>query len=173
MKITFEQQETTSIKKSRTHNIESGRDSRRTDRQSDVTAVKNARARGVYFQTGGIGGAGNWISASAEKGKSLTELQQEASNVDVAVLQDFRTVLSHTVSDEDYAKMQEEGFDFSEMDPETAVTIVDKIKAELVRSGQYVAGYTDTMDMDTLAAASEVMRLRVQSATVLKGRIFL
>ena len=39
------------------------------------------------------------------------------------------------------------------MDQDTAVTIVDKIKAELVRSGQQIAGYTDDIDMDTLAAA--------------------
>lgn len=30
---------------------------------------------------------------------------------------------------------------------------MDKIKAELVRSGQQIAGYTDDIDMDTLAAA--------------------
>lgn len=49
--------------------------------------------------------------------------------------------------------MQEEGFDFGGMEPEEAVTIVDKIKAELVRSGKQVAGYTDDLDMETLAAA--------------------
>lgn len=63
------------------------------------------------------------------------------------------TVMSNTMSAEDYAKMQEEGFDFSGMDPEEAVTIVDKIKAELVRSGKSIAGYTDDLDMETLAAA--------------------
>ena len=36
---------------------------------------------------------------------------------------------------------------------DTAVTIVDRIKAELVRSGQNIAGYTDDIDLDTLAAA--------------------
>jgi len=39
------------------------------------------------------------------------------------------------------------------MDPEQAVNIVDKIKAELARSGQYIAGYTDDLDRQTLAAA--------------------
>jgi len=88
-----------------------------------------------------------------EKGKSLIELQQEAGNVDTALQQDFMTVMSHTMTAEDYAKMQEEGFDLGSMDPEDVVTIVDKIKAELVRSGQNIVGYTDDIDMKTLTAA--------------------
>ena len=44
-------------------------------------------------------------------------------------------------------------FDPRELDQDTAVTIVDRIKAELVRSGQNIAGYTDDIDLDTLAAA--------------------
>lgn len=88
-----------------------------------------------------------------EKGKSLIELQQEAGNIDVAAQQDYMTVMSHTMSEEDYARLSEEGFHFDGLDPEEAVTIVDKIKAELARSGQYIVGYTDDLDIDTLAAA--------------------
>lgn len=88
-----------------------------------------------------------------EKGKSLIELQQEASHIDVGVQQDYMTLMSNTMSEEDYAKLQEEGFDFGGLEPEEAVTIVDKIKAELVRSGKQIAGYTDDLDLETLAAA--------------------
>lgn len=87
------------------------------------------------------------------KGKALMELQQDAGNVNVALQQDYMTLLSHTMSQEDYAKACEDGFDPRELDQDTAVTIVDKIKTELVRSGQQIAGYTDDIDMDTLAAA--------------------
>lgn len=87
------------------------------------------------------------------KGKSLMELQQDAGNANVALQQNYMTLLSHTMSQEDYAKACEDGFDPRELDQDTAVTIVDKIKAELVRSGQQIAGYTDDIDMDTLAAA--------------------
>lgn len=87
------------------------------------------------------------------KGKSLIELQQDAGNANVALQQDYMTLLSHTMSQEDYTKACEDGFDPRELDQDTAVTIVDKIKAELVRSGQQIAGYTDDIDMDTLAAA--------------------
>ena len=88
-----------------------------------------------------------------EKGKSWIELQQEAGNVDVAVQQDYMTVMSHTMSEEDYTALSEDGFHFEALDPEQAVTIVDKIKAELARSGQQIVGYTDDLNLDTLAAA--------------------
>ena len=91
--------------------------------------------------------------SSGEKGKSLIELQQEAANTDVGISQDYMTLMSNIFSEEDYAKMQEEGFDFGSMDPDETVTIVDKIKAELVRSGKNIAGYTDDLDVSTLAEA--------------------
>lgn len=87
-----------------------------------------------------------------EKGKSLIEIQQEAQNADVGISQDYMTLMSHTLSEEDYARAQEEGFDFGNMNPEETVTIVDRIKAELVRSGKNIEGYTDNIDMETLAA---------------------
>ena len=96
----------------------------------------------------------NWAGAGkAEKGKSLLDIQQEAEYINADVQQDYMTLMSHTMSEEDYAKLQEEGFDFRSMDPEEAVTIVDRIKAELARSGKEIKGYNDDMDMETLAAA--------------------
>ncbi len=102
-----------------------------------------------------FGGSGRFDipGLGGEKAKSLIELQQEAADIDVGVRRDYMTVMSHTLSEEDYAKMQEEGFDLGSMDPDEAVTIVDKIKAELVRAGKNIVGYTDDMDVDTLASA--------------------
>ena len=85
--------------------------------------------------------------------KSFMDIQQQAAYTDVGVQQDYMTLMANTMSAEDFHKMAEEGFDFSGMDPDEAVTIVDKIKAELVRSGQQIAGYTDDLDRETLAAA--------------------
>lgn len=122
------------------------------------------RSHAAAGNTGSIVAQKSWFAESGrewmgvpgkqpEKGKSLIELQQEASNTNVAVQQDYMTLMSNTMSEEDYARLQEEGFDFGSMEPEEAVTIVDKIKAELVRAGKKIAGYTDDLDMDTLAAA--------------------
>ncbi len=114
----------------------------------EAAGVKTASGAGIYAP-----GLGGLPGKAAEKGKSLIELQQEAEMADVGISQDYMTLMSHTLSEEDYAKAQEEGFDFGSMNPEETVTIVDKIKAELVRSGRNVAGYTDDLDMETLAAA--------------------
>lgn len=124
--------------------------------QKRTTAADGRGAVDVSFLAGtdSFGGtAGMAGVGSCEKSKTLTELQQEASAVDVGISQDYMTLMSHTMSDEDYAKLSEEGFHFESLEPGEAVTIVDRIKAELVRSGKYVAGYTDDLDMDTLAAA--------------------
>ncbi len=77
----------------------------------------------------------------------------DSAEVQVQNMRNQMTVLSHTMSDKDFAKLSEEGFDPSEMNPEEAVTILDKIKAELLKAGEHIAGFTDNMDMNTLAAA--------------------
>ncbi|MBQ7925652.1 MAG: hypothetical protein IJ335_05090 [Lachnospiraceae bacterium] len=105
-------------------------------------------------------------AGNVEKGKSLIEIQQAAGNMDAAVTQDYMTLMSHTMSPEDYARAQEEGFDFSGADPEEVVTIVDKIKAELVKAGVCIQGYTDDLSMEQLSAAlgSEGLAKAIQSS---------
>lgn len=127
---------------------------RRRAERSRATHAEQFGASQVPFAAF-FGGSGRTDipGVGGERGKSLIDLQQEAADIDVGVNRDFMTVMSHTLSEEDYAKMQEEGFDLGSMDPEEAVTIVDKIKAELVRAGKNIVGYTDDMDVDTLASA--------------------
>lgn len=140
MKITFQPTESPEIGK------------QNTTKQSEVKSNGKSYACGAFF---GRNSDENWIGGRTGKGKGKTmaEIQQEAGVIDVGTQQDYKTVLSNTMSSEDYARLEEEGFDFSGMDPETAVTILDKIKAELARSGQHIEGYTDDIDRDTLAAA--------------------
>lgn len=92
-------------------------------------------------------------SALAGRGKTMAQLQAQAEGTDIRLMQDQMTVMSHTMSDEDYAQMCEEGYDPRQMDPRDAVTILDKIKSELVKGGCRVVGYTDTLDLETLTAA--------------------
>lgn len=99
-----------------------------------------------------------------QKGNTMADLQEQAENVDVGLQQDFMTLMSNTLSEEDYAKLEEDGFRLSDVEPEMAVTIVDKIKAELARSGQHVPGYTDDVDLDVLGEAlgSEMLARAVE-----------
>lgn len=83
-------------------------------------------------------------------GKTAEEVMQDAGAIDVATQTDFMTVMSNTMSEEDFARLQKEGYHPGDMDIEEVVTIVDKIKAELIKGGTEVAGYTDDLDKDTL-----------------------
>lgn len=85
-------------------------------------------------------------------GKNKTNAPQIQDSVEMQVqnMRNQMTVLSHTMSDEDFAQLSQEGFDPTEMEPEEAVTILDKIKAELLKAGEHIVGFTDHMDMATL-----------------------
>ena len=146
MKITFQNQTVTDTE-NRTESIQTEKNTWGRDKIQRNKKSVNANTFGAVYESGQIPmPVGN---EENNKGKSLIELQQDAGNTNVALQQDYMTLLSHTMSQEDYAKACEDGFDPRELDQDTAVTI----KAELVCSGQNIAGYTDDIDLDTLAAA--------------------
>ncbi len=105
---------------------------------------------------------------SPSKLKGNETLASQNIDADMANYRNQMTVMSHTMSDEDFARMQEEGYDPAEMDPAEAVTILDKIKSELVKAGVHVEGYTDAIDEQTLAAAvgSDVLARSMVSSFV-------
>lgn len=100
-----------------------------------------------------LGGGNRFPVGQSDQVNAFAQIQQAAGAVDAKVQQDYMTLMSNTMSDEDYAKLQEDGFEFRQMDPEEAVTILDKIKAELAKAGVRVKGYNDDLDMATLEAA--------------------
>ena len=84
-------------------------------------------------------------------GKTAEEVMQAAGLVDdLAAQRDYMTVMSKTMSEEDFKRLQEEGYCPDDMDIEEVVTIVDTIKAALVKGGTQIAGYTDDLDAETL-----------------------
>lgn len=89
-------------------------------------------------------------NAYAGHGRTTEEVMQDAGSIDVALQRDYMTVMSNTMSEEDFARMQEEGIQPGELELEEVVTIVDTIKAELLKGGTQVAGYTDDLDEETL-----------------------
>lgn len=152
MKITFQNQ-TINENDNRTESNRTEKNSWGKDKTWRSKKSVNVNLGAVYESGQAAVSMSSLEKEENNQGKSLMELQQDAGNTNVALQQDYVTLLSHTMSQEDYAKACEDGFDPRELDQDTAVTIVDKIKAELVRSGQQIAGYTDDIDMDTLAAA--------------------
>lgn len=89
-------------------------------------------------------------SAYAGHGRTAEEVMLEAGQQDIATRRDYMAVMSNCMSDEDFAKLNEEGFHPGSTEIETVVTIVDHIKTAMMKGGTQVAGYTDTVDKEVL-----------------------
>lgn len=89
-------------------------------------------------------------SAYKGQGKAAEDVMQEAALTDVAVRRNYMTVMSNSMSEEDFARLEEEGYPVGSVDAEEIVTVVDRIKAELAEAGVEIKGYTDTLDRATL-----------------------
>ncbi len=87
----------------------------------------------------------------SENGKTAEDIQALAENTDVQMQQNYKTLLSNTMTAEDYAAAEQNGFDINNMDPAETVTIVDKIKTVMLEAGQQIAGYNDDISSDKLA----------------------
>lgn len=85
-----------------------------------------------------------------DQGRSMQDVIDEAGALDVQTRQDYMTVMSNTMSEEDYAKMCKDGYKPSEMSGEESVTILDHIKAVMAQSGEVVAGFNDNVDIEKL-----------------------
>ena len=84
------------------------------------------------------------------QGKTTEDVMQDAGQVDVVTQKNYMAVMSNTMSGEDFARLQEEGCHPGSTDIETVVTIVDEIKAALVKGGKNITGYNDDLDVETL-----------------------
>lgn len=104
-------------------------------------------------------------SAYAGHGRTAEEVMLEAGQQDIATRRDYMAVMSNCMSDEDFAKLNKEGFHPGSTEIETVVTIVDHIKAAMMKGGTQVIGYTDTVDKETLKniTGSEVFAKELQS----------
>lgn len=89
-------------------------------------------------------------SAYAGHGRTVEEVMLKAGQEDITAQRNYMAVMSNTMSDEDFAKLQKEGFHPGSTDIETVVTIIDHIKAALLKGGTQVTGYTDTMSDEAL-----------------------
>ena len=119
-----------------------------------ITAYRNTQTARMDNRTGehalDISGIVMDNNAYTGHGKTAEEVMQDAGQIDVATQRDYMTVMSNTMSEEDFSRLQEEGGQPGDMEIEEVVTIVDTIKAELLKGGTQVAGYTDDLDADTL-----------------------
>ena len=97
-----------------------------------------------------LDGTGFTDHAYADHSRSIEDITAMAGNTDVQLQHNYMALLSNILSEEDYAKALEDGFDIKNMNVEETVSIVDKIKAVLLESGVEVVGYNDNLSHEKL-----------------------
>ena len=101
-----------------------------------------------------------YLNPAREEKKSIAEKIEESSGMDAFDRKNQMAVLSNTTSEEDYAKMQEEGFSLDSTDSHTIITVTDKIKMQLAKAGKEVFG--DDLDAAELEAMTGSVALANQ-----------
>lgn len=112
------------------------------------TRTQKSERTGAF--TADISGTVMDNNAYGVQGRTAEDVMQEAQGTDVAAQRNYMAVMSNSMSTEDFSKLLKEGVNPNDTEIETVVTIVDRIKAELVQAGVSVSGYTDSLDMETL-----------------------
>ena len=121
--------------------------------EAEERIVSKTSGRDVVSRTGyavDINAGAFTDNAYADYSRSIDDISNAAENTDILTRHNFMVLLSNTLSEEDYAKAMEDGFDLKDMAAEDAVTIVDKIKSVLLQSGTVVEGYNDDLSFDKL-----------------------
>lgn len=87
-----------------------------------------------------------------EELKSAEEIAQMAGMTDVFVQRDYMAVMSNSMSDEDFAKLMEDGVNPTSIPAGETVTNLDRIKIKMAESGVTIAGYNDDLTEDDIKA---------------------
>ena len=87
---------------------------------------------------------------SVEGLKSFDEIKAKASMKNVSLDNNAFAVMATSMSADDVAKMSDDGFSPSEMTDSETVTVLDKIKATLVKSGVNIDGFTDDLSKEQI-----------------------
>ncbi len=96
--------------------------------------------------TGNNGG----VSAYEGQGMNQQDIMKNAGAMDVTANRNYMTVMSNSLSDEDFARLVKEGYKPGETPVETTVTVTDQIKAKLAQSGVVIEGYNDDLSDEVL-----------------------
>lgn len=84
-------------------------------------------------------------------GRTGEDVQTQVSRQDLTNAQNYLTVMSNSLSAEDYGKLMEDGTEPSYTEAGTTSTIIDAVKVALIKSGKSIEGYTTDIDPETLA----------------------
>ncbi len=87
-----------------------------------------------------------------EELKSAEDIAQMAGMTDVTLQRDYMAVMSNSMSDEDFAKLMEDGIDPTRIPAGETVTNLDRIKIKMAEAGVTIAGYNDDLTEEDIKA---------------------
>ncbi|MCR5594536.1 MAG: DUF6240 domain-containing protein [Lachnospiraceae bacterium] len=91
------------------------------------------------------------VAGGGKEKEPMTDFAANLQATDVSLKTDYMSVMSLSMSDEDYSELVRTGQEPEDMDATDSVTILDEIKAAVIKGGTNVSGYTDKIDPGTLA----------------------
>lgn len=144
MRISFEQMKEQGIQG------KAGMDQSHVQVKEREEKAKKAGAAGAYAVN--IGGQDARTQGGTYKKEDMTaeEISMQAGQMDLDVQKMYMAVMSNSMSEEDFNKMLEDGYDVSDVDIETMVTILDQIKVAVAKGGGETGGFTDGLSKETL-----------------------
>lgn len=116
-----------------------------------ANAIKTAEADSLGAKSINLKDA-TYLNPAKEEKKTLLEEMEEGAALDASERKNQMAVLAHTTSEEDYARMKEEGFSLDSSAANTIVTVIDKIKVELAKAGADVSCFGDDLSEEQLEA---------------------
>lgn len=148
------------------------------ERMGTISAQQLYTNNGISFESKRVEKAGNmksvnlkdatYLKPEQDAQKSTAENMEQSSALDAASRKEQMVVLANTTSEEDYARMQEEGFSLDETTSNTIVTETDKIKAQIAKAGVDISFFGDDLDMEQLEAIAGSPELAMQMAQAFK-----
>lgn len=101
----------------------------------------------VMMDAFGAGNATNGIF-SYEKEKSLQDVKDQAAAMNGRDYKNYMSVMSHTMSEEDFKELTKDGVHPGKTEVSDAVNIMDHIKANMAEAGVVIDGFNGSADMD-------------------------
>lgn len=113
---------------------------------------------GKTSETGVISGTSvnvrdvTYLNPAKDEQKTIVDEIEQGQAMDATERKNQMAVLANTTSEEDYTKMQEQGFSLDATTTNTIVTVTDKIKAELAKAGVDTSCFGDELSADQIEA---------------------
>ncbi len=88
----------------------------------------------------------------AEEEQNILDVAEQSQNMDPQAMKNEMVVLSNTTTEEDYEKMEEDGFNVKDEEIPVIVTEMDKIKIQLAKAGVDISVFGDDLSKEQIEA---------------------